>query len=63
MRPALVHAYLEELGNELAKVGATRGSLEDAKSTVHLLAHLSMREDLPDAWVIERNPGTCKLLP
>ena len=59
--PATGHAFLEILDDELAKVGATRGSGDGVKSVARLIGSGAACREAGDAWVTDRIRATCKL--
>ena len=59
--PAVGHAFLEILDDELAQVGATRGSCEGVKSVARLIGSEAACREVGDSWVTDHIRATCRL--
>ena len=60
-KPAFVELFLRILDLEAAKVGATRGSGPDVKSTARLCGSTSSIDAIGDTWVSDYIRRTCKV--
>ena len=61
LNPSVADVFLEFLDDELAKVGATRGSGEGVKSVARLVGSEAACRGVGESWISDRIRATCKL--